>query len=494
MRIAVMLLLLSSFTTQAASRLVLETAELDQQYGYAFDTRITATGFKHSLSNIDLTPLRQDFGVEVIEYSSDNSNTDSVERQTLKLKLYPRRIGDLQIPSLVFRDHHSTLQQVHVTTATSIQGEILLQHRVSQSRPWQRQQVVVDYRITTPDRFASLQIDQTQIPYIENTDIPASQTHSDKGIIIEGGWAISALQAGPQIVELPPVQYWLGGVVERVFYLPLIKLDVRSLPSYVPPLMPVGKVSIRSSITPDGMLLTGDSANWEIILEGNSLTPHALPAVLRQLGSTASISIGSAESSRSSQPDLIGSHGTVKHQIPVIAIASGYLELPALHVQYFDPQTGRLVSITHNPAQPFAIAMYWAVLLIVLSLSLLVLVTAWGWRHYQSIRQYIDHCKQAMAAVGAADNPVGLRATLKDYALARRWPTNTSLGQWLNHWQLQHPLLSARDVIEDLARACYQTDNHIDYPSLHADIIMLLQTSLQTCGRWRNRWLFGQFQ
>ena len=265
-----LLLLHLPLTAFSSPDLKLLIEQNKQQLGYAFNATLIANDISENLSGIDLSSLRKDFGVIVNEYSGDQGNIKTRTQQQLSLELYPRRTGHIQVPELLFASSSSSHIDVEVLPAITASGPINIKYNVSTFQPWQRQQVLLTVNVTTLSNVTHL-----------NT-----------------GWAIFSLSSGNHEFSPPPVLYHLQGVVERRFYLPTIQLDVKPLPSYIPPLMPVGRVFIESRLDDNSLLNTDTIYNWIIRLHSPELLAHHLPPILRQVTSDDNITFQPAQSVR----------------------------------------------------------------------------------------------------------------------------------------------------------------------------------------------------
>lgn len=452
--LALLALLQLSLAVAASPRMDLFIEQAEQQLGYAFEAKLVAGGMQQNLSSIDLSPLRENFGVVIEEYSGTTANTPAASEQRLLMKLFPRRTGELQVPALNFSGATSSPHDVQVLPARGTAGAINLDYHLSNARPWQREQLLVTVNVSTPDKFARLEIADEQDPDYEIRTIPATKETRAGTTLLGSGWVIFPLQSGPQSISLPPVLYHLQGTVERRFYLPDIQLNVKSLPRYIPPLMPVGQVFIESAIDASHPLTTGETYDWTLRLHSPALLSHFLPPVLRQIGSTDTSRFLTARSKRSEEINHRGSHGEVVHSVPFQPLRTGPLRLPELRVQYFDPVAGRVVIAEYQPPQKWSIALYWQLLLGAGLLLTAVLFTRTGRHYWLRWRRRRRHMREAIEYIGAATTDRQLRQALHLIARAENWPANLSIKKWNEYWNRQYSP-PATSVMENLSIACY---------------------------------------
>ncbi|HDP89449.1 MAG TPA: hypothetical protein ENN42_05760 [Thioalkalivibrio sp.] len=307
-------------------------------------------------------------------------------------------------------------------------------YRLSDERVWTREAVLVTVEVAAADRFAVLETEVPDLPGMEAVVLPFAR-ESDR---LRIGWALFPQAPGEYRLHLPPVGYRLGGTTEREYRLPPQSLHVRALPAYIPPTLSVGEVRIESRIEPAGLLRPGRLAYWRVRLTGAGLLPESLPAILQQLESTKDIEFLSPASRRQKAPALDGVHGEVVHEIPFKPLRNGMLRLPTLEFQYFDPDTGRLQRVRHQPPATPVVGIGWRIVLVLL-LSAVVLVglvsagrrlrQAWARRRAR---------RRALVQLRAAVNAEEIIAALRQHAQAEGWGANLTAGGWLRRWCEHH--------------------------------------------------------
>lgn len=450
----VLLFMLLPASAYCNAGLSLQLEQDTQQLGRAFNARLIASDIDNKLSTIDLSALRKDFGIIIKEYSADTGKANKIPRQQLLLELYPRHSGFLHIPELSFESAVSAPIDVEVSTAQGASGPIQVEYEVSTSNPWQRQQVLVNVKVTSPDKFSHLSSEDMPYKDGETLQIPATKELHDGAAQLKVGWVVFPLRAGLQTLSLPSVFYHLQGGIERRFFLPDIQLNIKPLPGYIPPLMPVGRVTIDSSIDSNRFLTTGETYHWNVRLESPDLLSHLLPPILRQINSDKNIHFLSAQSQRQQNISGQGSHGEVIHSIPFQSLTTGSLVLPALRIQYFDPELGRVSVADYSPPQRWSVALHWQLLAVVLSLLALSFIMRSFWKYWSRQRHRYLFIKEARQHLISARNNNDLREAMRLIARAERWPENTSIATWAELWNQDYSP-SATTVSEDLSRTCY---------------------------------------
>lgn len=492
-----MLLLSWSPNTLAEPSLQVQLKKFSGELGRPVYLKIIGQGLKTDLSLLSLQSLNRQFVLDtkdldtevVVDNMAKNSDhgvqkSTPVRRQTLSLKLYPRQAGELLISPFSI-DKTSSKEHKLVIADASTRGEkISFDWRLSSSESWQREQIIISLVITTPEQYASIKLAKQSINGFEITPLPVDRLWEENSqggkSVIRTGWSLLPLKAGTTTIDLPAIEYHLNGVIRRVFYLPEIELKIRPLPSYLPPTIAVGKIIVESSVKPAGMLKTGELAYWNISIGSKSLTPYWLPAVLRQIKSSNNIQFFPATSKRSMQPDRKATNASVVHSIPFKPLKNGLTELPVISIQYFDPEAGRLESVTHLTENPITAG---SGLLILLLLSMVLLLIYMWKKLYQYIHRRIQYKVQrrhALMSIQLAKTKEDVLAGLRLAGKAEGWPENISLSDWLKRWQAKYRTgVQLEKIIQLLSAYCY---GRIDENKLKS-ITLILTDQLKTAGR-----------
>jgi hypothetical protein len=475
------LLYLCFLVPAAAGELALDIEQDSTELGLPVVMNLYGISLSRNLTDIDLTTLKQDFGIVIKD--DVNIVTDSrwpgTYVQQLQLLLYPRSLGELEIPVLALDGQRTSRRSIRVTRGMAGGNPIAYKQIISRDSVWQRQQVLVTVAITTPDRFASLHIDEPQIPGFEISRIPSTREDLPSGQrLLRTGWALFPLTAGQQYVNLPPVKYQLNGVFKRYYYLPRQYLDVKAMPPYIPPTVPVGRITIESSLEPAGLLRSHNLAYLDIRLAGETVLPYWFPAVLRQIRSNDQLKLLPADSTRQLSPDFIGVQGNVHHRIPFKPLFDGYTELPEINYHYFDPETSRLVTIKHQLGTVYAIGLAWRFILAVLLVLLLMIVGNKLRNQWRSHQQYRQQRRAAFQLISSAESAGELRSALRKLAAAEKWPANLALSDWLRCWRRHYqadPGLA--DLVQSLSSASYSTQQNKNIDSLRDQLHLALRSS-----------------
>ena len=429
-------LLMMPIAAQAnPARLRLTLASYTLELGQALAGDLCADGLARPLAATDLAPLKQDFAITDTRLEATITETG----QCLKFRLYPRRRGQLPIPAIRLASSSTEMQTIRVHPAQVRGNALQPRFHVSSSNPWVREQLLVILELQTPDVFASLKVDMPVLDGFEVIPLPLGRqtvhtAHGDR-FRLRAGWALFPLTAGPRELDLPPVRYRLEGGTRRRFAPPRLKLQVRPLPSYVPPTMLVGQPAIDSQLQAGPLMKTGQLAWWRMEIRAAGIPSRWLPRPDNLMKGGSDIQFLPETSSDLSSPDASGVNSRLVYRIPFSTKAYGLLHLPTIELQYFDPATGKIQRLVQQAWHPLVLpaVLRWLVILC-LAASLLVLLRWTGSTVFRAWKK-VQGRREALQRLLQASDCRSVRAALRCYAVAEGWPANLSLGQWQRRWR-----------------------------------------------------------
>jgi len=453
------LLCMLPVSVSANGALTMTLSQSKVELGKPVQATIATRGIKNDISNIDLNLLRNVFGV-VINESSSSTDKSGAKRQQLNVSLYPRKTGISKVPQLLFDGARTRPMSIMTTDARAPGAKISFSSNHNEITGWQRQQHILSIRIVTPDKFASLTIENIETPGIIAVTIPPQRETDLKGnSILTTGWVFSSYQDGISNLQLPAINYRLHGKVQRKFYLPVVKLETYPLPAYIPPNMVVGKLSINTPAEHRKKLLFAESFTWKVHLTGVDNRIGSTPSIERQLQQSHSMSFGPISHTRTNSNDHSLASNTIILSVPVTFSFPGYYSLPDLRIQYFDPGLGRLQTITYTPdAVVFINPVISSIVIVILLIVLLITIRYLTKRVYAWLI-----CRKSLNKLGnallLADTPSDLIQLLRDYAKIRGWDSNISLGKWQHYWTTVHGT-EIIPYLEDLSAYYYGNDKY----------------------------------
>ncbi|MEJ2329555.1 MAG: hypothetical protein P8Z33_06765 [Gammaproteobacteria bacterium] len=458
-RLLLFLLYVVSLPCLADPGLYLDVDKTEVELGKRINAILYGVDASVDPKQLDLTQFRGQFSVEIpgtTDEVEDKRWPDSrIER--LRLRFTPKTTGELTLPAIIVGELETQPVPVSVRKGMVKDKPIDFSTSLSPSNPWERQQVILWAEIVTPEPFARLTLDPWQPQGFETVPLPFVREKEGERYRIGIGWALFPLVAGEHRLEIPPVSYRVSGSTRRRYYFSDEPLEVKELPPYILPTTPVGRLMLSSRIDPSGILESGVLANWHLHLEGAELTPLRFPPIQRQIESSDNVEFLPENLIREINPDSTGVHGSVRMTYPFKPAGTGLLGLPSLRMDYFDPDTGRLETMTFRHEHTFVY--HRGMLFLVLAVLLLAIsqvVLRWSPSLLKRYRK--SRARRALLSeMASVESPVELRNRLDELASIEGWGSNLTLRQWGRYWKAKSRAENENLdlVLDELERACY---------------------------------------
>ena len=455
-----------------SSKLIVFCDKTESVIGRPIHVDVYGISLNSKIENLDLSKLNDNFGVVsdyVIQNISDN-RWPHEQVQILKLKLYPRHTGLITIPSLVSKNAISKTIPVLISKDGIDPPKLIL----SSKKPYEQQQIIAEISVNSIDPTSRLSInDSLTINGFEITPLSFNRSKNKDGTyLLSIGLAVTPLKIGKQKIEIPPVKYSVSGVFRKLFYLPINIIDVKELPSYLPPTIPVGKIDIQSKQSTKWLLNTNTLSYWKIKISGNVSNPYRLPAILRQITSNKSIKFLPAKSERTIELKDNNLISIVNHSIPFKILKNGFVKLPQLKINYFDPGNGKITTMTYSSNNILSLNLFWRSVFI-LSISLiLIYLSRIIYTNIQIVRRSRLKREQALHILKNGNTAENLREAMKLLAEAENWPSNTTLEQWSVFWKEKYQTKSNyNNFISSLSSCFYGSDKNMNIKNLSLQLL-----------------------
>ena len=420
----------------AATGLQVRVSSLQVELGKPLLVEVTTREHRVSLTDLDLSGLADWFVVAEKETIVDKATGT----QQLHLRLYPLAMGEAQIPVFHLDTLHSDAIPVTVTAAMDPKATapIRVETQVSTETPWQREQVLLRMDIIAPAAILKLRSEPGQLHGIR---LVALQ-HTATPVEIAGRaltrhtlrWALFAETAGHRQLRLPPVAYVRDGVTTHRFYFPALDLQVRPLPVYVPPTMPVGQLAVLAPPLPR-LSFRGELMNWQVTVTGQGLPATWLPDISAP-EATPGMTFYTARVQHREDENGDGLKGSAVFRIPLKFTASGLLRSPELVVQYFDPRSATLRRLILPARQHVVIPRWLFYIMVVLALPsgyrFLRMLVAHLRARWRLLRRY----RVILADIARARTPRDLRQCIAASCSAEGWPAGLSVRRWYARWKV----------------------------------------------------------
>ena len=478
--VGALLILLSYFNPNVAfsetSKLLLFIEKSNHILGRPIRAELYGVALKTKITDINLSKLNKNFGV-LTDYSVNDTidgRWPNQSIQILKFKLYPRYIGKITIPPLNLNNLITKEREIDVNIGET--GEPTISSLTNM--PYERQQFVLNISIKSEDSTSRLSVrEDFKINGFESTSLPFSRTKGKNGTYINNiGWALTALKSGEQKIELPPVEYSVSGVLRKQFYLPHNIINIKSLPSYVPPTLPIGKITLLSQPAHTWLMQTDTLAYWKINIRGEVNNAYRLPAVLKQIRSNSHfhfLPVNSKHLSEISNNNLLS---ITNHTIPFKALSSGFLKLPDLTVQYFDPDKGEIKHITYESSRIFVLGLFWQIILGTFVLYLIYNLINVMYRKAIKLKTSNEKRTKALDNLQEIKNTTQIKESMQLIAEAEYWPKNLTISQWGNNWGKKYQVNDGfDDLIQKISSFCYSLESNNDISKLGLQLYNIIK-------------------
>jgi len=454
-----LLLILFTSLVEANNRsLDVVTTDTHSQIGKPLQINIIASNIEQRMATINLDKLKKDFGVYVIE-SSNKSGVNNSKVQELKVHLYPQHTGIFEIPSLSLGKYSSTASSVSILPALEDNDIITFSSSSNSVSVWQRQKIIITSTVLTQSRFASIHAEDFFHKGVESYTLESTREYLGNGQFrLTVSWILYPLIAGEYHINFPSINYRLRGKVQRKFIPEDIKISVKELPPYIPPLLPVGKIEVNRNMIKDDSFIDNKYL-LSIQISSDDALISTLPNLPHDYLLDEDIIVGESSRRTTTLKDNLFSN-TINHHIPVTFVATGMYQVPAISYKYFEPSTGKIVTIK-IPVQDLFILSTWSKILLIIFLIPLTITTLILIKNYAlSIYKQRRSRNKVINSVLKATSPYELHYLLNEYSKAHRWKENMTLKNWLITWEREKGP-SINNAIKDLSEACYAKDNDV---------------------------------
>lgn len=461
--ISLFMLFVVATCAHASSTLTLTASKNTVEIGKPLLVMIIATDIKEKLSSINLGGLERDFGVVVKENAIKSDKTSII--QSLKIALYPRRVGKIILPQLELSQYKTEEITVTIKPAETIIGDILFSSSLSSNNVWQRQQIILSITIITPSKFSIIELEGIENKALEATIINTVTKELAGGLYEHSaGWKLYPLFSGDLKLNLPAINYKLNGVIQRKFFPVHKSIYVKALPTYIPPLMPVGTLKIINTVE----ITDSDDYShlWEIQFITDNIMPSSLSSLTMPLGNMRNLKHGEIEQSALTSGSKI--------TLPITFINNGFFTFPETTYKIFNTNSGKITSVTTPSISMFILNIWVKYIIFILFLLVSIFLCYLSFKYVRTI--YIRHKEkqEIIQSSLTAETPSQLHCILNRYAENQGWGDNMTLEQWLCKWK-KHSSRTAYNTIGDLSLACYKGEyESISQESLNRQIHKLL--------------------
>jgi len=316
--------------------------------------------------------------------------------------------------------------------------------------------------------------EKLEINNFESSLLPFKRFKQEDGTyLLQIGLALTALKNGPLKIKFPPVEYSVSGVSRKQFYLASKTVSIKALPSYLPPTIPVGKITIKSQLSHSGFLRSDSISYWNVKLSGELNNAYSLPPILRQIKVSANSLISA-----------------VNHSIPFKALESGFLKLPKIKLQYFDPISGKIKTVTSPTKDIFVLSFLWHIVLSIFILSILIYALKISYKKWQQFEFSKMKRAHAIQTLAEGNNIKGIRESIRLLAESECWSKNVTLSQWGVCWKNKYKVdNNFETLMSTLSTYFYSSKESGNSNKLISELLALIKNRKKRKVNFLTNWL-----
>jgi hypothetical protein len=181
---------------------------------------------------------------------------------------------------------------------------------------------------------------------------------------------------------------------------------------------------------------------------------------------------------------------TVNHSIPFKALESGFLKLPEIKLQYFDPISGKIKTVISPTKDVFVLSFLWRIVLIVFILLILIYalnISYKKWQRFEFSKMKRAHAIQTLAE----DNNIkGVRESIRLLAEAEYWSKNITLSQWGVYWKNKYKVDKGFEIlISTLSTYFYSSKESGNSNKLSSELLALIKNRKKRKVNFITSWL-----
>ena len=378
----------------------------------------------------NLQPWENNFFIERSNFSVTRQKGLIVSSEDIRL--YPRRSGKVVINAIA---HGGVIMEpidvkVRPLRRDGIDGAPVLQPVVRTIQVGSPIDIIVEVPLLHPAN--KIVVAPWEMAGMKIMALPQQSIEHDGHKTIKLHWRLFAEKKGVYRIELPAIQQRGNG--KWRFHLPLQEVEVFPLPSYLPPTLPVGQISMRSEI-----VRVNGIPHWRISVNGTGLLSDEIHGLRAELSNMTGVAENRIVVIAAANRQIALQQQT--WQLPVPQWSGGIGRGPRITQRYFDPQTGEVEVLVHDLPAVWRFP-GWMRIPLLLAAVLLLLPLARSLIHLaKTIRRQQIFRRQ----IKTAECPDTLRRLLiNHYDLLT-----------LEQWAQRHGRLEAAVIARDLNALCF---------------------------------------
>lgn len=342
----------------------------------------------------------------------------------------------------------------------------------SADQVWQRQQTLITLTVKTDDPFSRLEIEPFQQKGLNIIPYKQKRTEYKDHVLLTMKWVVFPFVAGTQQLTLPKIVYRPNGGRKQVLDIETPSLDVKRLPIYVPPTMPVGSIHLNSQWTNHWLVPPNNLLSWQLNVLGKGVAKPTMPPITRQIINNESLQFLPTKNKRSIVFSDNGITNQLSYSIPLKTTKNGIVDFPNIKVQYFEPISGKLHTEKLSPPFVLSLNKWLQVVIIVLVLLGSVILFTILFKVVKQIIFISAQKRRALKLLAQAKNYAQIKAALNQFSNAKEWQNNATINSFLIHWEGEYgtsPELS--NALKKLQKCEFSNNNKSDFTAISQSLL-----------------------
>ena len=358
----------------------------------------------------------------------------------------------------------NTISNNEISISYTVSGKNITSKEI---KLWERQLLTITINIKSDEEFSYIkELDDSIDGYklesaSQSMKVPGKDYFSKQLVIY-----LWPNNPGTHSLILKPVRLFLSGRTIKIINIPEITLDVQSLPSYLPPGFPVGRIQLGISFNSTSFfpyVFIKDqisSARYHVV--SNGIHPDFIPAYFRYLKADSMTTLQSREINTGINNDEEYTISQI-HEIPFVTTSNALVSVNEIKVSYFDPVESKIIS--HKTGSKKILSVNWFIY-VLFNIWLLVLI-AWTLKKLYLLFSFVLSRRRLWRAIIVAGDRQELTAallrllpisTIRKNDMSREAPIDLSC--WSNLWRITalSPVVAQLNQINYASTAEYRLD------------------------------------
>lgn len=344
---------------------------------------------------------------------------------------------------------------------------------------WQREVATINIDVLTPEEFSYLRFNAflsneylidykvIEIPPINNTTVFKKQIRI----------YIWPLIAGKKSTDIPNIQLMLSGKVIKDIKLPVLNFNIKSLPDYLPPGFPVGKVTHNNSYQTNSIIpfitKPNELASYTLKTKTIGIHPSLIPDYSNYLKSSSITRLATSASTEIKSYDINYTYSRTQ-LLPIVTRSNGINVFKSFKILYFDPLTGKIDSPLYSSSLVLSLNISLQILLLIMITIFLYIIIS----YLLKLSNRILGRRLIWTKIYQADSSINFSLALRALQSTPHILTNSvdrnnniSIAQWAASWE--DKILESE--IERLMCILFSESPTIEYNLTRKKIIKRLQ-------------------